>query len=118
MQRFGILNFVGWVIEIFGWLVLVLGIIFALVTFAGVMGTASRDVDHPRAAVGVAMLAGPMVILVALGPIWAGLLTVAAGQVLRVQVVIARSTQETVLQLNQVRRALGGGAPAKRGEEA
>ena len=114
IQKFGVLNFVGWVIEIVGWIMVLGGFIMAFITFAAGVGAASGQED-PFARGAGAAAAGPIAILVAIGPMWAGLLTVAAGQVLRVLVVIANTNQETVMHLNHLRRSTLGKAGAGEG---
>jgi uncharacterized membrane protein len=99
---------VGWVIEIVGWLMVALGFVLALVVLVAGAGAAAQSKETSQQVAGI-VLAGPLALVVSLAPLWAGLVTVAAGQALRVQVVIARAAQETVLQITHLRRTLSGG---------
>jgi len=115
MQRFGVLNFVGWVVEITGWIILIMGFVFAMIMLAG-GAAAAANTRRGGWDAGTFAGAGILGIMTALGPIWVGLVTIAGGQTLRVLVVIARSTQETVLHLTHMKRRLGADHAVESGD--
>jgi len=93
MERFGVLTFVGRILECIGGGILGLGILFdVLLLGSGMIRIAS-------------ILDAPVLLITLLAPIWVGLCTIAGGQVLRALAVIGRATQESAAHLAQLRRS-------------
>jgi putative effector of murein hydrolase LrgA (UPF0299 family) len=93
MERFAVLTLVGRILECIGGGILGLGILFDVL----LLGIGKIPITSILDAAGL--------VLTLLSPIWVGLCTIAAGQVLRVLAVIAQATQESAAHLAELRRS-------------